>query len=196
MSVPLDQAWHRVGRTSRAGPFHFPGDFMSRHYGEIFEWNAERRFGFIRMEGSGKHLFFKADSVSRDWKKSRAWAFYNGEGLPVRFDVVAGLGQGERAENIEPEFPLEEPGDLESLREVSVIHHMVHGKFGFLTRPDSDELFFHVENVGKEFLDRRSLLRPGVPVFHGVGFGRDGQSRAVNIELFSWGEIYGEPEPG
>jgi cold shock CspA family protein len=169
---------------------------MSSQQGVIFQWNEQRCFGFIRNE-QGRNVFFRVDGIKPDWKQSRAWAFYNGPGLPVNFDILFVNGKGERARNVEPIFPLEEPAPagLEGLREVSVVKKLFRD-YGFVERPCGDGLFFHKDDVIPEFAERWKYLREGVPLYHGVAI-REGRPQATCIELYSPEELVApaEPEP-
>jgi hypothetical protein len=171
---------------------------IKREEGLIYQSHKDKRYGFI-FNAKKQQVFFAAANVRPDSALSKAWAFIAHGSLAVTYVPIQRTAESGKvllaAEDVAKAFPFEEPVDLEGLRETMIVDQIIHD-YGFVVRPDGDQLFIHVQDVLEQYRARWSLLQPGVPIYAGVKMGANNLPRATAIELFSEAELRGEqPEP-
>jgi hypothetical protein len=165
---------------------------QKRFEGEVQKWLG--KFGFINYEDSGirKRIYFSSHTTRPDWRGSRAWV---SAGIPVTFVRTKRHDDktGEFcdcATDVAAAFPMSEPQDLSQYRETSVVYKKEFA-FVFLQRECGDVTFLHRTDVLPQYEFRWDLLKPGVPVFHGVRFHEEKKLwKACDAELYSEEELY------
>jgi hypothetical protein len=170
---------------------------MEREHGDIFKYDAAKRFGFIENR-EGEQFLFTTKNVRPDPNNlSRAWSFLSttaDSGIPVTFikSSIKSKRGHTTADDVAPLFGFEKmPTSLADLREVMIVRNVIHD-YGWAVRACGDEIFIHVKDVAEHQSDRRQrweLLKSGVPIYAGVKQGSDGLPRAAEIELYSAKEL-------
>lgn len=169
----------------------------ARKQGDVVFFDRSKNYGFIRNACGGSQRFlFAYKSIQCDpGTLSKAWAFVEQGGTPIPVTFCDSTVVENGAEDVAPLFGFEEPAiPLKDLREFMVIKAVRYcGRARYCawaTRPDGDEVFFHIEDVLEQYLDRWEFLKPGVPIYGGIAKSKSGKcTRATNVELYSLSEL-------
>jgi hypothetical protein len=164
---------------------------QKRFEGEVDKWLG--KFGFINYEDSGtrKRIYFSSHDARPDWRGSRGWVL---AGIPVTFvrtkrHDAKSDELSDCATDVAAAFLMSEPQDLGQYRETSIVYKREYA-FVFLQRECGDVTFLHRNGVLPQYQFRFDLLKPGVPVFHGMGYNEEKQQwHACAAELYSAEEI-------
>jgi hypothetical protein len=175
---------------------------MEREHGDIFKYDAVKRFGFIENH-KGESFLFTIKNVRPDPNNlSRAWSFLGStaeSGIPVTFikSSIKSKNGFTTADDVAPLFGFEKmPTPSADLREVMIVRDIIHD-YGWAVRACGDEIFIHVKDVAKNQIDRKGrweLLKRGAPIYAGVKLGSDSLPRAAEIELYSAQELRQEDQ--